>query len=166
MATKALVDTMIAEFLAGDESIVPVLQDAIDEGVTGAGKLVYKVMTRKSHTWKGKTTPEERIKNAFAIVNPGKSIRLIGYRDTYDWETKTYTKKGYDKTYNVGDWCLRYSYNGLDYFGFIENVSAKTVVMREEYNDRKERHDLAKFWSNNIGFDKAASDIKNANWMD
>lgn len=165
MTTKAIVDTLIAEMLGGDESVIPVLQDAIESGVEGAGKLVYKVMTEKATTWKGVTRQESRIPNAFAIIEPGKSIRLIGLSDTYDYNTKTYAKRALDKTYKVGDACLRYSWNGFDYDGTIQNISAKTVSIAK-VSHKTERHDLAKFWRNNICFDAAQSKARNLAWMD
>lgn len=137
----ATVDGLISTLLSGDVSATPVLEDAILAGISGAPKGAVFVAIMSKAT---KNEPAKREPNAFAIVLPGKSIRIFGIR----------YGQAYDRTFEVGDSAEYHCFN-LHYHDRIKAITASTVTIHGK------RLDLKKFNFHNYDFDRAQTDAEN-----
>ncbi len=159
------VEAMLALVAAGDTSVVPVLQDAIESGVAGAGKTIYVVVTAKARKFRGQAIPARREDNSFAVIVPGKSIRLVGTKEYYGNDGKVLT--GYDRTFKLGE-IAEYASHSLSFYGKIVGISGKTVQILKGDSHRAAKASLSIYDFNwrNYHFDFEAAQTRNHNWMD
>jgi hypothetical protein len=152
MATRDATDKLINVFLAGDTSVLPVLQDAFEEGVVGTGKARYLLLKPKREAFDNSTR--------FAIVVPGKAIRIFGgFSDVrYDRSLVIGSPARYFPTYR--------SFN-LIYWGGIESITVKSVDIKKDDSGKSDRRrlNLYDFSRENERFDVDASERKNREYL-
>lgn len=168
MATVSTIETLFAILVSGDNSILPVLEDAILEGVTDAPKgVTYVVIERRAFVRNGITTPAQRMSGHFAVVTKNKSIRLVGAGSAYPSRGCNNTDPGWDRTFEIGDTCEESSYN-LTYFGTVSTVSEKKIGVLKERGNQGQRSmmDLDVFSSRNCRIDIESERQRNREWRD
>lgn len=152
MATMTTVEALFAALVSGDTSVIPVLEDAILEGVTGTGP--FNVIVTLVTTKATKRTPSTKVTGAFAVVIPGVSVRLVGSR----------YGQGYDRTFRLGSTAEYDSFN-LSYFGEIVSIGERTITISKKWKKETARLDLASFSSRNRDFDVHAAAAQNSETM-
>lgn len=158
MVQASVYGELLAVFEAGNADVLPVLVDALFEGVEGVPGSFSQIMTRA--TKRGGTVREsEPVKNSYALVNPGESVTLIGTR-TESVSTKgedgrfTYAivEKPYVCIFKVGDVAEYDSWN-MSYYGTITSIGPKSVTIVKDSGKRTARLDLERFSFRNSRFD-------------
>ena len=154
-ASSDAVWALVEQLMGGDESVLPVIDDAIEEGVS-AGKTVFM-----------KLPSDGRDTHNYAAVTPGRQIVLFGVKPRYDQATGTYPRRGYVSRYKIGDEAVHGSYN-LVYTGPITSITAKRVMINASDIGRGKRSLTIEGFSNkNWKPDTIADATKqNRNWMD
>jgi hypothetical protein len=171
MVQASVYESLLARFESGEADVLPVLVDALLEGVDGQGGHFGQVMTRATKRG-GVVRPSEPVKNSYALVVPGKSITLIGTK-TESKSTRgvdgRYTHEivevPYVKTYRIGDLAEHSSWN-LSYYGEIKAIGAKTVTIDKGHREGTARLDLEVFAMRNSRFDAEKAWKHNSEWMD
>lgn len=137
------------------EAAEAVLEDLLAEEAAQLGRAakVVRIMSKAT-----KNRPATRVVGEWAIVVPGKSVRLVGLR----WGSVAgrSARVGYDQTFAVGDVAEYDSYN-KSYFSTITAIGAETVSFGEE----KTRLHLSTFSWRNKG-NQAQKFAANAAWTD
>jgi len=150
----ATIDALLNLLAAGDKSVLPVLEDAVRE-LPVAGKARAFVVTAKAHRHLGVDYPEKIEPGAYAIVTPGKSVRLFGVE---------YSGR-YDRTFAIGDTVAYDSWN-MTYCGEIKSIGPSgTVTVTKGRREGTKRLDLHVFNWRNRTLDLAAIDARNADVM-
>ncbi len=152
MSRAAVVEALIAQLLAGDCSVIPVLDDAVLE-TPG-----YLLIVRPSWTLHGHVHPETREIGRYAYVSTRKpiaSIRIMGRA----WRG---VEGPYDRTFVVGDMVEHHSFN-LSYHGRIKSISASSVVVAtpNHGHTKTRRLTLDTFTSRNWDLDLNAAAARN-----
>lgn len=145
MAKVETVEALLSDVGNGDKEAIQVLEDAIREGVEGAGKARYMLVERPARRKFGVSYPAEREHGAFAVVVPGKSIRIVGIKyPNAPFESCA----PYDRTFEVGDVAEYDSFN-LSYHGKIVAIGARVSFEQEGYSSRKKSLTIYEFsWRN------------------
>ena len=164
MVQASVYEALLARFESGEAEVLPVLADALLEGVEGQEGHFTQLMTRATKRG-GVVRPSEPVPNSYALVVPGKSITLIGTR------TESKSTRGADggytfdlvevpyvKTYAIGDLAEYDSFN-LSYYGEIKAIGAKTVTIDKDPGTA--RLDLETFAWRNSRFDLAKAQDRN-----
>lgn len=168
MVQASVYEAILARFESGEADVLPVLVDALLEGVEGQGGHFGQVMTRPTKRG-GVVRPSEPVPNSYVLVLPGKSITLIGMQTegvsarkpdgTYDF---SHIEKPYVRTYAVGD-VAEYSSWNMSYYGAIESIGLKTVTITDD--GKRSRLDLETFARRNSRFDLAKARERNVDVM-
>ena len=155
MVQASVYEALVARFESGEADVLPVLVDALLEGVEGRGGHFGQVMTRATKRG-GVMRPSEPVPNSYALVVPGKSITLIGIRELVTGATP------YVKVFKLGDVAEYDSYN-MSFYGPIESIGAKTVTISD---DRKRaRLDIETFAWRNSRFNLEKARARNIDVM-
>jgi len=124
MTTQQIDDATLTSLkdkvVAGDEDAARVLADALEEA---GGSLALR-----SHC-ATLVFVGESCRTEFALVSPELgAIRLFGFAQRWNPETRAYATKAYSKSFAVGDDAEFDSYK-LSYTGPIRSISVKRVVI-------------------------------------
>jgi hypothetical protein len=161
--------------LAGDTDAALVLNDVIEDGVSGGKTVFLKIKSRagKSHGISYGGAVKE---GSFAAVTPGRQIVLFGIVDSYPPQKKgpdgryypqEKVKRGYVSRFRIGDTAEYDSYN-LVYFGKITSITAKRVTIdKGRGSSSKSSLDIERFSSKNWDPDNLEQGMKrNREWSD
>ncbi len=163
MSTVSTIESLFATLLAGDTSVIPVLEDAILEGVSGAGKSVYMLIERKGYKRGSHVVPTSKVEARYAVVTPGKSIRLVGLAYPGDPRGE---QRPYDRTFVIGETAAYDSFN-MTYCGTIKSIGAggNVTVQKDHGRTRCARLDAEHFTWRNYKLDLAAIAQRNSDVM-
>lgn len=163
MAHVSVVEALLTQVAAGDVDAIPVLEDAIREGVEGAPRGVsYVLVEQPARRRLGVDYPAERVPGAFAVVAPKESVRLVGVRYPDRKRSPLEKREGYDRTFRVGD-VAEYDNFNYYYTGRIVAVDRRgSVTVQKEHSKRRARLSLAEFDWRNYDLDLAAIEARNA----
>lgn len=152
-ATGSVVDGLLSQVLAGDLDACAVLDDVVREQAPAKGKAPRAVLVEEpAYVRYGTKHPAKRVQGAYAVVTPGKSIRIVGLRNPGRGEYQ----KAYDRTFEIGDVVEYDSYN-LKYHGTIVAISDKAITVKPEHSHRTRRMTLNSFTFRNYDLDLAAA---------
>jgi hypothetical protein len=160
MSTVATIETLFATLLAGDASIIPVLEDAILEGVEDAPKgTTFACIERKGYKRGTHVEPSKRVVGRFAVVSKGK-IRIVGL--AYPVRGNVHGDQSpYDRTFEIGD-TVEYDSFNLSYHGKITSIGAGgNVTVAHPWGKRSTRLDAERFTSRNWDLDLVAAGQRN-----
>jgi hypothetical protein len=171
MAKVATIETLFAQLLDGDSSVIPVLEDAILEGVEDAGKAVYSLVIQKGYKRGSNVVEPSKVEARFTVVVPGKSIRIVGLAYPKGNYAQCRTVPGadhhgaYDRTFAIGD-TVEYDSFNFSYHGAIKSIGAGgNVTVAHEHGSRSTRLDAAQFTSRNWDLDLAEAGRRNSEAM-
>ena len=107
------------------------------------------------------------------VVTPGKSIRIVSIETLLSHAPatqlsparRTETTAIQSRTFKVGDQAEHGSYN-LVYYGSIQTITEKTVVIFDRTYDKTRRLSIGEFVFRNHDFDLARAQKRNSEWMD
>lgn len=102
---------LVSDMMAGDVDVLPVIADAIEEGVSAGATKFVRIADPE-----GSSPTSERGTAMFAAITPGKSLVIFG----------RYCGAMYRKRFAIGDEAVYGSYN-LVYTGKILAISAKRI---------------------------------------
>lgn len=161
MSTVSTIEALFTMLLAGDTSVVTVLDDAILEGASDALGVRYVCVERKAYKRGSSVFPAKRVEARYAVITPGKSIRIVGV--AYPQRDLVDDQRPYDRTFALGD-TVEYDSFNLSYHGPISAIGA-CVTVRKEYSKRTVRMELDGFTTRNHDLDLEAAAARNSDTM-
>src|SRR5690242_365492 len=174
MSTKSTVESLISQLLSGDVSVVPVLEDAILEGVSDAGRSTYMLCIKKGYKRGSHVEPDKTAEARYAMFTPSHkaedgskvpaSLRIFGLY--YPKGNRVGDCGAYDRTFTVED-TVEYDSFNLSYHGPITSIGPKghVTVAHERGSRRKTRLDLDRFTVRNWDLDLEEAFRRNSETM-
>lgn len=150
---------LVEKMMQGDADAALVLNDVIEEGVSGGTTVFTKIRSKDTTQFK-RPVPGKIVENQFAAITPGRSIVLFGITGT------PYRGfKGYTRRFAIGDVAEYDSFN-KSYLGKVVGITTKRITIEPGYSEKKRSLDLYQFnWRNNK-LDVAETVRRNQEWTD
>lgn len=163
MTKTAAIESLFATLLTGDTSVLPELDAAIGDGFSEGGK-VFMPIVQRGYKRGSHVVGPKRVPARYAVVTPGKSIRLVGlaYPGKGDMAGD---QRAYDRTFSIGDTAEYDSFN-MSYHGEITSIGkGGNVTVAHPYSKRSTRLDAEQFTWRNYDLDLAAAAQRNHDVM-